>query len=106
MNYLNTKGPFLLFRDAVNSGIYVDKSIMSKLKDICRNYNDYISAIIEGIRADLQETYPFLKKKKYHSVSQMFWESGESFIFLIDEWDSIFYKDFMTSTDKSCYLSF
>ncbi len=73
--------------------VYLD---MSKHPDICRNYHDYISAIIEGIRADLQETYPFLKKKKYHSVSQMFWESGESFIFLIDEWDSIFYKDFMT----------
>ena len=36
----------------------------------------------------------------------MFKDSGDSFIFIIDEWDSIFYKDFMTDADKNAYLSF
>ncbi len=33
-------------------------------------------------------------------------DSGEHFIFLLDEWDSVFYKSFMTQEDKDAYLSF
>jgi len=177
MNYLNTDGPFLLFQDAVNSEIYVDKSMLidkvsekigtsskhlcitrprrfgksvnahmlgayytkgmdsgqlfekleiadaeeyekhrnkhnvvfldlSKQPDFCTNYHEYISAVIEGLREDLTEHYQLSKDKKYSSVSQMFKDSGESFIFILDEWDSVFYKNFMTSADRTMYLSF
>lgn len=177
MNYLNTKGPYRLFQNAVNSEIFVDKSIlvseiskaigtssryicitrprrfgksinaqmlgafytkgvdcgplfenlkiaqakdiqrhrnnynvvfvdMSRLPDVCNGYQDYISAVIEGLREDLQEAYPHLCGKKYSSVSQMFRDSHESFIFIFDEWDSVFGKDFMTDTDRNAYLTF
>jgi Predicted AAA-ATPase. len=33
-------------------------------------------------------------------------DSGDSFLFLLDEWDSIFYKEFMTQKDKDAYLGF
>ena len=36
----------------------------------------------------------------------MFKDSGESFIFIFDEWDSIFYKDFISGSDKNAFLSF
>lgn len=177
MIYLNTDGPYILFRDAVNSEIFVDKSMliekvsgnirtgnrylcitrprrfgksmnahmlaayytkeidteslfntlkisetkgypvhrnrhnvifadMSKAPDICLGYQDYISYVIRGLREDLEEAYPALRKKEYSSVSQMFKDSGESFIFIFDEWDSLFYRDFMTAADKSAYLFF
>jgi len=79
---------------------------MSRLPDFCNSYPEYISAVIEGLREDLRETYPALGRKQYTSVSQMFRDSGDSFIFIIDEWDSVFYKDFMTVADKNAYLSF
>lgn len=177
MIYLNTDGSCLLFRDAVNSEIFVDKSMliqkvssnirtgnrylcitrprrfgksmnahmlgayytkgidssglfdhlkiaktkeypehrnshnvifadMSKMPDMCDGYRDYISALIEDLKDDLTVAYPALKNKRYSSVSQMFRDSGESFIFIFDEWDSLFYKDFMTIADKNAYLSF
>lgn len=177
MIHLNTDSSYIMFRDAVNSDIFVDKSMMigrisgkirttdrylcitrprrfgktmnahmlgayytkgidskemfdrlriaeteeypkhrnshnvifadmSRIPDVCRGYQDYIAAVVEGLREDLQEVYPFLRDKKYTSVSHMFQDSGESFIFIFDEWDSIFYQDFMTDADKAAYLSF
>ena len=177
MNYLNTEVPYRLFQSAVNSEIFVDKSMlireiskvigtnsryvcitrprrfgksmnaqmlgafytngvdcsllfenlkiaqvkdsqrhknsynvvfadMSRLPDVCNGYQDYISAVIEGLREDLQEAYPQLRGKKYSSVSQMFRDSQESFVFIFDEWDSVFGKDFMTDADRNAYLTF
>ena len=83
--------------------IYAD---MSRLPDFCRNYQEYIAAFIDGLREDLLEAFPVLGRKKYHSVSQMFRDSKESFIFIFDEWDCIFYQEFMTDADKHAYLSF
>ena len=177
MNYLNTNGPYLLFRDAVNSEIFVDKSLlidkvsgkirtgnkylcitrprrfgksmnaymlgayytkgtdsaglfdgleiartvdygkhrnrynvvfadMSRMPDVCNGYRDYMNAVVEGLRADLLEAYPALKGKTYASVSQMFQDSGDSLLFISDEWDTIFYRDFVTDADRNAYLSF
>ncbi|RGB53978.1 DUF91 domain-containing protein [Absiella sp. AM22-9] len=36
----------------------------------------------------------------------MFLDTNDSFIFIMDEWDSIFYKDFMQEKDKKAYLEF
>lgn len=79
---------------------------MSRFPDFCNCYKQYISAVIEGLREDLLEAYPWLGKKTYYAVSQMFRDSRDSFLFIIDEWDSVFYKDFMTDADRSAYLSF
>jgi len=83
--------------------IYAD---MSRLPDLCSSYQEYILAVIKGLREDLQEAYPVLGRKEYPAVSQMFRDSGDSFIFIIDEWDSVFYKEFMTEADKNAYLTF
>lgn len=36
----------------------------------------------------------------------MFMDTKERFIFIMDEWDSLFYKDFMQEKDKNSYLEF
>lgn len=79
---------------------------MSRMPDVCRGYYDYMEVFIEGMRTDLLEAYPALEGKKYVSVSQMLRDSGDSFIFIIDEWDTVFYKDFVSDADKNAYLSF
>lgn len=83
--------------------IFID---FSRMPDICRNYDDYIRDIINGIKADLWDAYPFLEGKEYTRVSKMLEDSGDSFVFILDEWDAIFYKSFMTKEDKSRYLEF
>ncbi|WP_199484156.1 AAA family ATPase, partial [Absiella sp. AM22-9] len=50
--------------------------------------------------------YPKLSEKSYDYLYQMFLDTNDSFIFIMDEWDSIFYKDFMQEKDKKAYLEF
>lgn len=79
---------------------------MSRTPDACQDYHSYQSSIISKLKDDLLEAYPHLSQKEYDSISYMLRDSGDSFIFILDEWDSIFYKDFMTQQDKNAYLSF
>lgn len=83
--------------------IYID---FSRMPDECADYQSYIAMVQDGIREDMQEAYPKLKNKVYPVVSRMLADSGDSFLFLMDEWDSIFYKEFMTQKDKDAYLGF
>lgn len=83
--------------------IYID---FSRMPENCDNYKTYINVLIDGIQEDLRKTYPQLGEKKYALLSQMLRDSGDSFIFLLDEWDSIFYKRFMKQQDKDAYLGF
>lgn len=83
--------------------IYID---FSRTPDICTKYSDYIFSIYNNLRQDLKEAYPVLKEKEYDSVSQMMRDTRDSFIFILDEWDSIFCRKFMTQDDKNAYLSF
>ncbi len=177
MNYLNIKTPDILFRQTVNSEIYVDKSMMiekvskyintgnryicitrprrfgksvnaamlgsyymkgqdnqdlfeglqiagsasaekhqgkynviyidfSRMPDVCGDYQSYISDIIRGLKEDLEEAYPKLKERNYTRLSAVLQASGDSFIFILDEWDSCFYKSFMRREDKEAFLEF
>lgn len=175
--YLNTNYPYLLFKEALNSEIYVDKSrliekISAKINtgnknicitrprrfgktinanmlgayytkgfdshplfdaleisgteiypkhmnqhnviyidfsrgpDNCDTYQDFIASIIRKIRADIFSAYSLPEKTEYDSVSEMLRDTGDSFIFILDEWDSVFYEDFMEQKDGNKYLKF
>lgn len=93
------------FADHLNrhNVIYID---FSRRPDLCEDYHTYISSIRECFIEDLTECYPFLKEKKYDSISRMLWDTKESFIFIMDEWDSIFYEEYMSERDKNAYLGF
>lgn len=78
----------------------------SRLPDICESYREYISNLLYGIREDLTEAYPELKEKEYAQLSQMFRDTKDTFIFILDEWDSIFYRKFMKEDDKTAFLLF
>lgn len=72
--------------------IYID---FSRGPDNCDTYQDFIASIIRKIRADIFSAYSLPEKTEYDSVSEMLRDTGDSFIFILDEWDSVFYEDFM-----------
>ena len=83
--------------------IFID---CSRMPDGCSNYKDYFESIIRNLKEDLAETFPHLQGLQYDSISRMLKDSGDHYIFILDEWDSIFYEQFMTEQDKSDYLKF
>lgn len=177
MNYLNTNVPYIQFEEALNSEIYVDKSLLieavsSKIKtgnkyicitrprrfgktinanmlgayftkgldsddlfrhlniaktdgyrkhinqynvfkidfsrrpDFCPDYQTYFKSILKKIKRDLEEAYPKLQGQDYDGISEMLCDTNDSFIFILDEWDSVFYEDFMTDKEKCLYIKF
>ncbi len=83
--------------------IYID---CSRMPDICQSYETYIRGILDGLKADLIEAYPKLAGKEYSMISRMFMDAEESFIFVLDEWDAVLGKEFMTQNTKAAYLDF
>lgn len=53
-------------------------------------YQNYIGRFTRILRADLEEAYPQLAGKEEASLSDLLTETGDMFIFIIDEWDYIF----------------
>lgn len=87
--------------------IYID---FSRLPKNCRNYESYIHRIQDGINHDLIAAFP----KAYLDRSYAVWDNLQiifektqcRFIFIMDEWDAIFHKDFITEDDRKKYLEF
>ena len=83
--------------------IYID---FSRMPQNCDSYEQYITSIYEKIKRDLIDFYNIKISKTDDSLSTLFHASNDTFIFIMDEWDSIFYKDFMEDRDKKAYLEF
>lgn len=94
-----------VYREHLNqyNVIYID---FSRMPDFCKSYDEYITDIMENIKSDLNKKYPHLCGQNYRSISQMFKDTGETFLFILDEWDSVFYRKFMTDEDKDSFLLF
>ena len=87
--------------------IYIDFSVVD---DECSSYKEYIDAIKETLREDLRRGYPEIVFREGGSVREdllrIFAEKKERFIFVFDEWDSVFHMPFVTEDDKKSYLLF
>lgn len=87
--------------------IYID---FSRLPRDCSCYEQYISRIQNGINEDLAEAYPELKpdaqRAVWDNLQAVFEKNRTRFIFVMDEWDAIFHKSFITEDDKKNYLEF
>ena len=77
--------------------IYIDFSVVD---DECSSYKEYIDAIKETLREDLRRGYPEIVFREGGSVREdllrIFAEKKERFIFVFDEWDSVFHMPFVT----------
>lgn len=83
----------------------------NEMPRICKSYEQYISRIEKRLIADLQESYPDCgisdECAVWDALMQAFSVNGnEKFVFILDEWDFIFHRDFITQEDKRDYISF
>lgn len=87
--------------------IYID---FSRLPRDCKSYEQYIERIQNGINEDLIEAYPEQKldltSAVWDNLHSVFEKTRTKFIFVIDEWDAIFHKSFITEDNKRSYLEF
>lgn len=87
--------------------IYIDFSEISK---DCSDYKNYIERIQTGLYQDFANAYPQLKLQKESAIwdllSKIYNETGQKFIFIMDEWDAVFHMSFITEEDKQNYLLF
>ncbi len=87
--------------------IYIDFSEMPR---DCADYQCYIDRVQNGINADLAEAYPDIsidtKQAVWDILTDIFQKTGHRFIFIMDEWDSVFHMSFITEKERMEYLLF
>ncbi len=74
-------------------------------------YAQYISLIKHTLLDDLAAAYPDASIRNTDSVWRAFTKvyeycGGETFIFILDEWDYIYHQDFATDRDKESFTKF
>lgn len=77
----------------------------------CKSYEQYIDRIESRLVDDLMREFPDAHINKEDAVWDAFnniieFGNGEKFIFVLDEWDFIFHRDFVTADDKESYIDF
>ena len=88
--------------------IYID---FSKMPEDCDSYDQYISRIINRLKKDLIREYPdadYEEEDALWDILDCIFDmyDGQKFIFVMDEWDCVFHKAFITREDQQKYISF
>lgn len=87
--------------------VYID---FSRMPQNCDTYGAYIGRISDGLKRDLEEEYPDIDFGVCRDLWDMFQivfdKEGQNFIFVMDEWDAIFHKDFISEKDRHKFLEF
>lgn len=87
--------------------IFID---FSEMPEDCNSYQQYIHRIRKNLKDDLCIAYANLNLDPQDAIwdllRKIFEHTGDRFIFVLDEWDCIFHKSFITNADKQQYISF
>ena len=84
---------------------------LNELPRKCRSYEQYIDRIETRLLHDLKQAYPKAVIEEEDAV----WDAltavfnaydSKRFIFVLDEWDFIFHRNFVTEQDKKDYIDF
>ncbi len=82
----------------------------SKMPRNCDSYTQYIERIEALLIDDVKEAYLQVKINEADAIGDIlesvFVQCGEKFIFVLDEWDFIFHRDFINEIDKEKYVAF
>lgn len=83
----------------------------SKMPKNCVSYEQYIEKIEELLIEDIKTAYPKARINEDDAVGDILENifaqyDGEKFIFVLDEWDFIFHRDFINENDKEKYVAF
>lgn len=77
----------------------------SRLPERGNTYEDYVNMIRLSIVNDIKEKYPNINTENCFSLSDIFNETNDKFIFIIDEWDYIFSQNLFKENQKD-FLEF
>lgn len=85
--------------------------MFNEMSDECSTYAQYISRIKRKLLSDLSKEFsnlPMDKEDALWDVLNSIVEYGtdEKFIFVLDEWDFIFHRIFVSDADKISYIDF
>lgn len=78
---------------------------LSRRPDPCDSYQDYIRYVKFQLTQDLEQVYG-LRAPEGIPIHDILMETGDTFVFILDEWDSAFYETFMGQKEKIHYLKF
>lgn len=83
----------------------------NEIPNECTTYTQYISRIKKNLIYDLKSAFPDIwmePEDAIWDVLNRIYETREdaTFIFVLDEWDYIFHRDFVNDKDKGDYLDF
>ena len=85
--------------------------VFNEIPRNCCTYQQYIERIETKLIEDLIEAYPEAKIHEDEAVWDAFkainaLDPANRFVFVLDEWDYIFHRDFVTEEDKIKYIDF
>ncbi|MCC8046665.1 MAG: ATP-binding protein [Clostridiales bacterium] len=82
----------------------------SKMPENCKSYEQYITRVTSRMKRELLKAYPDItcgeEDALWDILTEVFEEYQEQFVFVIDEWDCIFHKDFITDGDRRAFIEF
>lgn len=87
--------------------IFID---FSRMPRDCSGYQEYIDRIQNGLNRDLINAYPELgievDSAVWDAFQTVFENTGDRFCFVLDEWDAVFHKPFITEENRKNYMEF
>ena len=82
----------------------------NELPQNCTDFHSYIGRIQKILKKDLKKEFPDVEMHEDDAVwdilNAVYETEDARFIFVLDEWDYIFHRDFVTNRDKSAFLEF
>lgn len=84
--------------------VFID---FSRMPRDCSGYQEYIDRIQNGLNQDLANAYPELgidvNSAVWDAFQMIFENTGDRFLFVLDEWDAVFHKTFITDAESNAY---
>lgn len=84
---------------------------LNRIPNNCISYRQYIDRIESRLKRDLIHSFPNADICEQDALWDILTdiyaqENSAKFIFILDEWDYIFHRDFVTEEDKASYIDF
>ena len=75
-------------------------NMIDLLSESVQSCEAFLSKLDAQLREDLRQQYPEMNVSGGKDLAGLLQQTGETFAFVIDEWDAVFEMPFMTAKDK------
>ena len=84
--------------------------VLNEMPDECSTFSQYLKRIKTILLQDLKKAFPecevYANAPVWDVLNSIYEMEDVSFIFVMDEWDFIFHREFVTEGDKQEYIQF